>query len=83
MFLGMSSNKIVGRHIHKLVQVMYLYHFFFFFSDFEYRSKGLMFYMIFFLGSGGDDPRHVGVPEPQGEGCVSGVQGRGSRGREC
>ena len=37
-----------------------------------------MLCMIFFLGAGGDDPYHVKVPEPQGEGCVNGIQGGGS-----
>ena len=31
VFSSMPSNKIMGRHIHKLVQVMYLYHLFFLF----------------------------------------------------
>ena len=55
---------------------------FFFFSDFVYGSEGLMFYMIFFSGARGDDPHHVRVPEPRGEGYISGVQGGGSRGGE-
>ena len=31
VFLGIPSNEIVGRHIYKLVQVIYLYYSFFFF----------------------------------------------------
>ena len=31
VFSSMPSNEIMGRHIHKLVQVMYLYHLFFLF----------------------------------------------------
>ena len=30
MFTGIPSNEIVSRHIHKLVQVMYISHFFFY-----------------------------------------------------
>ena len=47
-----------------------------------YGFEGLMFYMILFSGVGGDDPHHVEVLEPRGEGCVSGIQGGGFGGRE-
>lgn len=82
VLLGVLSNEIVSHHIHKLVQVMYIYHFFFF-SDLVHEVGDFMFYIISFSGTGGDDPYHVRVLGPQGDGSVSGVQSGGSRSQKC
>ena len=82
VFFGVPSNKIVGRHIHKLDQVKYLYHLLFpsFLFIFLYGSKSWMLCVIFFSSATGNHPYNIGVLEPGGKGHVSVVQGAGFRG---
>jgi len=43
VFSGMPSNEVVGRHIHKLIQVMYLCNFILFFLFFLHRPENFNF----------------------------------------
>ena len=56
-FSGVSSNEVVGHHIHKLVQVMYLCNFTLFFLSFFYCSEG----WVFFSGTGGESSHYFRV----------------------
>ena len=69
VFYGMPSNEVVGCHIHKLVQVVYLCNFTLFFFFFLHRPEC----WIFFLGSGGEPSHYLGVPYSQSEGCIGGI----------
>ena len=61
IFSGVPSNEIVARHVHKIVQVVYLCNFSFFFF-----LKAL----ISFSGLRGKSSYHHRVPYSEGKGCV-------------
>ena len=58
VFFGMSFNEVVGCHIHKLIQVVYLCNFTFFFLFFLHRYES----WILFLGTRGEYSYYFGVP---------------------
>ena len=78
VFSSIPSNEVVGYHIHKLVQVVYLCNFTLFFFFFLYRPKC----WIFFSSTGGESSHYLGVPYSRSEGQVNGIQGGGFGGRE-
>ena len=66
VFLGLSPSELVGRHLHKLVQVMNLckLYFPFFFVYIVLRYGSLLFLslsLFFFLDAGGEPPSFLGV----------------------
>ena len=79
VFSGVPSHKILGRHIHKLVQVLYL-------CNFTLFSFFLLFHRpkcwISFSGAGGEPSHYFGVPHSRSKNCFSSVQGGGSGGRK-
>ena len=58
VFFGMPSNELVGRHIHKLVQVMCSCNFILFFV---LLFRIVLKTSIFFLGVGGESSYHLRV----------------------
>ena len=76
VFSSTPPNKIVGRHIHKLVQVMYLCNFILSFLFFLHRPNN------FFSSVGGEFSYHLGVSYSRGKGWVHGVLGGGFGGRK-
>lgn len=79
VFSGVPSHEVVGRHIHKLVQVLYLHNFtLFFFFLLLHRSE----FQISFSGAKGESSHYFWVPYSRSQNCVGGVQDGGSRGRK-
>ena len=71
VFLGVSANEVVERHLHKLVQVfvqVYIFRSSFFFFD-----KIYIYIYTFFFQVLGESPSYFGVPGLGGQGQVCAV----------